>query len=187
MVEENRQMSSRIEGDIHNAHDDVTSLRDELSDTSRRMEHLNIKPINSESKTSSSTMSSVNQENSSSSKSSKSSKNFDDASPTAAHKFINTSSHRKFKAYLRDHSSSSSNSGGPAHDGKDKNFVVDDTNYVNRRKSKKSKSKHVRRRADLDYHDDTEPPSPTPGPSSRNDFGKKVLSFLARKVGRNVK
>lgn len=169
MVEENRQMSSRIEGDIH-SHDEIVSLRDDLSDTSRRMEHLNIKTTN-EPKTSSSTMSSVNQENSSSSKSSKSSKNFDDSSPVSSHKFINTSSHRKFNAYVRDNSSSSSNGGGPCIDNKDNNLVVDDTNYVNRRKSKKSKSKHSRRRTDVEFQDETEPPSPTPGPSSRNDFG----------------
>lgn len=171
-------MSSRIEDDMHNiSHDQMASLRDELNDTNRRMEHLNIKPLNTESKTtnsSSTVSSSMNPENTSSSKSSKSSKNFDDTSPVNTHKFINASSHRKFNAYLRDHSSSSSNSGGPGHDcGKDNNnLVVDDTNYVNRRKSKKSKSKHARRRTDLDFHDDTEPPSPTPGPSSRNDFSK---------------
>lgn len=173
MVEENRQMSSRIEGDIHNPHNEITSLKDDFSDTSRRMEHLNIKPINTESKT----ISSTNPENSSSSKSSKSSKNFDDSSPLVVPKFINSSSHRKFNAYLRDHSSSSSNSGGPSHDNKDNNIVVDDTNYVNRRKSKKSKSKHTRRRTDLDFHEDTEPPSPTPGPSLRNDFGKQVFGL----------
>lgn len=169
-------MSSRIEGDIH-SHDEIVSLRDDLSDTSRRMEHLNIKTTN-EPKTSSSTMSSVNQENSSSSKSSKSSKNFDDSSPVSSHKFINTSSHRKFNAYLRDNSSSSSNGGGPCTDNKDNNLVVDDTNYVNRRKSKKSKSKHARRRTDVDFQDETEPPSPTPGPSSRNDFGKSRANLF---------
>ncbi|XP_065213251.1 kazrin-like isoform X3 [Planococcus citri] len=171
MVEENRQMPSRLESDMHNPHDEIVSLRDELLDTNRRMEHLNIKPLNTDPKNTSCGMPSINPENSSSSKSSKSSKNFDDVSPIATHKFLNTSSHRKFNAYLRDNSSSSSNSGGPCLEGKDSNLIVDDTNYVNRRKSKKSKSKHSRRRTDIDFHEDTEPPSPTPGPSSRNEFG----------------
>lgn len=170
MVEENRQMSSRIEGDMH-PHDEIVSLRDELIDTNRRMEHLNIKPINTDPKNTCA-ISSANQENSSSSKSSKSSKNFDDVSPIATRKFLNSSSHRQFNAYVRDNSSSSSNSGGPCIESKDSNLIVDDTNYVNRRKSKKSKSKHARRRTDMDFHEDTEPPSPTPGPSSRNEFGK---------------
>jgi len=181
MVEENRQMSSRIEGDIH-SHDEMVSLRDELNDTGRRMEHLNIKASNEVKSNNSASMNAA-AEHSSSSKSSKSSKNFDDMSPVSstpagaatAHKFLNASSHRsKYNAYQRDNSSSSSNGGGGQQclEGKDSNLVVDDTNYVNRRKSKKTKSKHhARRRTDLDFRDDTEPPSPTPGPSSRNDFG----------------
>lgn len=177
MVEENRQMPSRLESDMRNPHDEMVSLRDELLDTNRRMEHLNIKPLNTDPKNTSCGISSMNPENSSSSKSSKSSKNFDDVSPIATHKFLNTSSHRKFNAYLRDNSSSSSNSnGGPCLEGKDSNLIVDDTNYVNRRKSKKSKSKHSRRRTDLDFHEDTEPPSPTPGPSSRNEFGELICA-----------
>lgn len=168
-------MSSRIEGDIHSL-DELASLRDEVNDAmSRKMEHMNIKASN---EAKSNANSNAVAENSSSSKSSKSSKNFDDLSPvslSAAHKFLNANSqHRKYTAYQRDNSSSSSNGGGGQQcslEGKDSNLVVDDTNYVNRRKAKKSKSKHTRRRTDLDFRDDTEPPSPTPGPSSRNDFG----------------
>nr|CAD7204064.1 unnamed protein product [Timema douglasi] len=45
MVEENKQLAARIDGDIQNAQEEVAVLRGELTDTSRRLdEHLNTRP-----------------------------------------------------------------------------------------------------------------------------------------------
>jgi hypothetical protein len=40
MVEENKQLASRIDGDILSAQEDVSVLRGELADTNRRLEEL---------------------------------------------------------------------------------------------------------------------------------------------------
>lgn len=40
MVEENKQLASRIDGDIQSAQEDVSVLRGELADTNRRLEEL---------------------------------------------------------------------------------------------------------------------------------------------------